>query len=80
MHVQVVEVNDDKETWDTTKETTVREVVNNVNENMKKDEEQVCTQGSSGGCFSWIRKKFSQREKERQQRRDNMFFTNFKVC
>ncbi|KAG4911903.1 hypothetical protein JHK82_052490 [Glycine max] len=77
---EVVEVNDDKETWDTTKETTVREVVNNVNENMKKDEEQVCTQGSSGGCFSWIRKKFSQREKERQQRRDNMFFTHFKVC
>ncbi|KAL5153286.1 hypothetical protein HKD37_19G052876 [Glycine soja] len=75
---EVVEVNDDKETWDTTKETTVREVVNNVNENMKKDEEQVCTQGSSGGCFSWIRKKFSQREKERLQRRDNMFFTHFK--
>ncbi|KAG4969599.1 hypothetical protein JHK85_036020 [Glycine max] len=33
----------DKESWDTTKEITVREV--NVNENMKKDEEQVCTQG-----------------------------------
>jgi len=71
--MQVEEKKDKKETWDTIKEKVMRE----VNENVKKDEEdKVCQQ--SEGCFSWLRKK-TQREKERQ-RKDNMFFTHFKVC
>ncbi|KAL9323742.1 hypothetical protein ACSQ67_008599 [Phaseolus vulgaris] len=70
---EVEEKKDKKETWDTIKEKVMRE----VNENVKKDEEdKVCQQ--SEGCFSWLRKK-TQREKERQ-RKDNMFFTHFKVC
>jgi len=72
MCMQVQEKKDKKETWDTTKERG-RE----VNENVKKDEEdKVCQQ--SEGCFSWLGKK-TEREKERQ-RRDKMFFTHFKVC
>ncbi|XP_014506742.1 uncharacterized protein LOC106766524 isoform X2 [Vigna radiata var. radiata] len=64
---QMEEKKDKEEKWDTTKER-VRE----VNENVKKDEEdKVCQQ--SRGCFSWLRKK-TQREK------DNMFFTHFKLC
>ncbi|KAK7266754.1 hypothetical protein RIF29_19408 [Crotalaria pallida] len=62
----------DKETWETTKETDAE---TEKNEWRKKDHEQLCRQG---GCFSWIRKK-RQREKERQ-RRNNIFFTHFKVC
>ncbi|XP_047181851.1 uncharacterized protein LOC124848252 isoform X1 [Vigna umbellata] len=65
---QMEEKKDKEEKWDTVRE---------VNENVKKDEEdKVCQQGR--GCFSWLRKK-TQREKE-SQTKDNIFFTHFKLC
>ncbi|KAE9612589.1 hypothetical protein Lal_00005894 [Lupinus albus] len=57
----------DKETWETTKETTSK---TENNEWRKKDRES--------GCFSWIKKK-RQREKE-TQRRTNIFLIHFKIC
>lgn len=65
----------DKKTWEYTTKETVKEV---NNEYVIKKEEKKCRQQQQGGCFSWIRKK-SQGEKDRQ-RRDNIFFSHFKVC
>ncbi|XP_019442787.1 PREDICTED: uncharacterized protein LOC109347407 isoform X2 [Lupinus angustifolius] len=62
----------DKETWETTKETTSK---TENNEWRKKDNEQLCRKS---GCFSWIKKK-KQRENERQ-RRTNIFLIHFKIC